>query len=276
MELHPGEEIVFEGHPSWRAVLAFYLAGIALVAVAVVIGLLASGVGIAIVAGAIVLGLVILAGLIKRMATRYLITTERLQIRRGILAKTTQETRVQRVQNVNTEQSVLQRILRVGTVDFDTAGTDDSEFRFIGVANPATSSAPSTARSAPRPARAAARRPVLASDQPVADLVVDALALGRERLHRLARPLRLGDLPVQPVALELQALDLQRGRVGGEVARLDHQPGDQVRQGVVVGRQPLARVLEVLGQVVRGAAGQLDREGRGRCPSRPARAARRP
>ena len=137
MDLHAGEEIVFEGHPSWRAVLAFYLGGIALVAVAVVIGLIASGAGIAILAGAIVLGLVILAGLIKRMATRYLITTERLQIRRGILAKKTQETRVQRVQNVNTEQSVLQRILRVGTVDFDTAGTDDSEFRFIGVANPA-------------------------------------------------------------------------------------------------------------------------------------------
>ena len=137
MDLHPGEEVVFEGHPSWRAVLAFYLGGIALVVVAAVIGLIASGVGIATLAGGVVLALVVLVGLIKRMATRYLITTERLQIRRGILAKKTQETRVQRVQNVNTDQSVLERILRVGTVDFDTAGTDDSEFRFIGVANPA-------------------------------------------------------------------------------------------------------------------------------------------
>ena len=137
MDLHPGEEVVFEGHPSWRAVLAFYLGGIALVVVAAVIGLVASGVGIAILAGGVVLALVVLVGLIKRMATRYLITTERLQIRRGILSKKTQETRVQRVQNVNTDQSVLERILRVGTVDFDTAGTDDSEFRFIGVANPA-------------------------------------------------------------------------------------------------------------------------------------------
>jgi uncharacterized membrane protein YdbT with pleckstrin-like domain len=40
------------------------------------------------------------------------------------------------VQNVNTEQSVLQRVLRVGTVDFDTAGTDDSDFTFAGVSSP--------------------------------------------------------------------------------------------------------------------------------------------
>ena len=26
--------------------------------------------------------------------------------------------------------------MRVGTVDFDTAGTDDSEFRFVGIASP--------------------------------------------------------------------------------------------------------------------------------------------
>jgi len=44
---------------------------------------------------------------------------------------------VQRVQNVNTDQTLVQRILHVGTVDFDTAGTDDSEFRFLGVASPA-------------------------------------------------------------------------------------------------------------------------------------------
>ena len=36
MDLHPGEQIVFEGHPSWRAVLLFYLAGVALVAVVAV------------------------------------------------------------------------------------------------------------------------------------------------------------------------------------------------------------------------------------------------
>ncbi len=28
MELHPGETIIYEGHPSWRAILDFYLKGL--------------------------------------------------------------------------------------------------------------------------------------------------------------------------------------------------------------------------------------------------------
>ncbi len=136
MDLHPGEEIVFEGHPSWRSVLGFYVAGVLLVAVAAAIGALASGTAIAILAGAVVLALVLLVGVLKRMSTRYVITTERLHIRRGILSKATQETRIQRVQNVNTDQSLFERLVQVGTVDFDTAGSDDSEFRFVGVSDP--------------------------------------------------------------------------------------------------------------------------------------------
>ena len=27
LQLHPGEQILFEGHPSWRAILGFYLKG---------------------------------------------------------------------------------------------------------------------------------------------------------------------------------------------------------------------------------------------------------
>jgi uncharacterized membrane protein YdbT with pleckstrin-like domain len=136
VDLHPDEEIVFDGHPSWRSVLTFYVGGIAIVAVVAAIAALVSGAGLATGLGVVVLVAVIVVGLIKRQATRYVITSERLHIRRGILSKRTQETRIQRVQNVNTDQSLLERILQVGTVDFDTAGTDDSDFTFVGVANP--------------------------------------------------------------------------------------------------------------------------------------------
>jgi uncharacterized membrane protein YdbT with pleckstrin-like domain len=47
-----------------------------------------------------------------------------------------QQTNINRVQNVNTSQSPVERILRVGRVDFDTAGTDDSSFTFEGIADP--------------------------------------------------------------------------------------------------------------------------------------------
>jgi uncharacterized membrane protein YdbT with pleckstrin-like domain len=136
MELHPGEQVVFEGHPSWRALLSFYIGGVAgAVVVAVVVALLTDwfvGVLLCVVLVAFVLGY----GLFKRTATTYLVSTQRLYIRRGLLAKKEQQTRIDRVQNVNTEQSFRERILRVGTVDFDTAGSDDSEFRFVGIASP--------------------------------------------------------------------------------------------------------------------------------------------
>jgi uncharacterized membrane protein YdbT with pleckstrin-like domain len=137
VDLHPDERVVFEGHPSWRALLAFYIGGIvAAIAVAVVVGLIA-GTVVGVLVGAALVALVIVGGLFKRMTTTYLVSTQRLYIRRGVLSKRVQQTRIDRVQNVNTQQSLRERILRVGTVDFDTAGSDDSEFRFVGIADPA-------------------------------------------------------------------------------------------------------------------------------------------
>ena len=137
MDLHPGEEIVFEGHPSWRGVLSFYLKGLGIAILVALIVYFATSHVLGIVAFVVFMALVVLVGLVKRMATRYIISTERLNIRTGILSKHVQQTSIDRVQNVNTEQTFLDRILRVGSVDFDTAGTDDSDFTFRGVASPA-------------------------------------------------------------------------------------------------------------------------------------------
>jgi uncharacterized membrane protein YdbT with pleckstrin-like domain len=106
------------------------------VAVIGVIALLVTSTGLGVGVLAAGVALVVLAGFIKRMATVYTITNQRLRIKRGILAKKIQQTRIDRVQNVNTDQSVFERLLRVGTVDFDTAGTDDSDFTFRGVSSP--------------------------------------------------------------------------------------------------------------------------------------------
>jgi uncharacterized membrane protein YdbT with pleckstrin-like domain len=81
--------------------------------------------------------LTIVAGFLKRVATSYTITDRRLHIKRGIVSRTIQETRLSRVQNVNYHQTVLQRLLQVGDVDFDTAAGDDYNFVFSGVAEPA-------------------------------------------------------------------------------------------------------------------------------------------
>jgi uncharacterized membrane protein YdbT with pleckstrin-like domain len=133
MDLQPGEEIVFEGHPSWRGILGFYVLGIA---AAVVVGLLVGIVADTAPGVVVVLAVVLVVGLVKRIETRYVVTNQRLRIRRGVLSRRVQQTRLDRVQNVNTSQSLLDRVLGVGTVDFDTAGSDDSEFAFRGIASP--------------------------------------------------------------------------------------------------------------------------------------------
>jgi uncharacterized membrane protein YdbT with pleckstrin-like domain len=143
MDLHPGEEIIYNGHPSWRSTWALYGRGLL---IAIVLTLLIGGGtalfgdsakwGLAILVGVVVLCITILVGFVHRMFTVYTITTQRLRIQRGIIARKVQQTRIERVQNVNTDQGVLERLLQVGSVDFDTAGTTDSDFRFNGVGNP--------------------------------------------------------------------------------------------------------------------------------------------
>jgi uncharacterized membrane protein YdbT with pleckstrin-like domain len=135
-DLRPGEHVIFEGHPSWRAIITFYLKGLALAIMAGAIGWLAvsSGTGIGIAVAVFAVALII--GFVRRIATTYSITNQRLRIRRGIISRNVQETRVDRIQNVNTNQNVLERILRVGKVDYDTAGTDDADFAFAGVGQP--------------------------------------------------------------------------------------------------------------------------------------------
>jgi uncharacterized membrane protein YdbT with pleckstrin-like domain len=136
METHPDEHLIFEGHPSWRSILSFYFKGLGLAIVLGGVGYLVNdGGGAALGAGAVLVVLV-LVGLLKRISTTYSISNQRLHIRRGIIARKIQETRMERVQNVNINQGALQRILQIGTVDFDTAGTGDSDFSFAGVAQP--------------------------------------------------------------------------------------------------------------------------------------------
>jgi uncharacterized membrane protein YdbT with pleckstrin-like domain len=137
LNLSPGERVIFEGHPSWRAILGFYLKGIAIAAAAgVLAALFGAGDSTVFLIVLAAVGLTVFVGFVKRVATTYTITDRRLNIKRGIVSREVQETRLERVQNVNYRQSVYQRIVQIGDVDFDTAATDDYNFVFAGVADP--------------------------------------------------------------------------------------------------------------------------------------------
>lgn len=137
MQLQSGEKVIYQGHPSWRAILGFYLMGTLIAAIIAVIVKFADSTGTAVVVFVALVAVTVLAGLIKRIATTYTITDRRLNIKRGIVSRNVQETRLLRVQNVNFQQSVYERIMQIGDVDFDTAAGDDYGFVFAGVAEPA-------------------------------------------------------------------------------------------------------------------------------------------
>jgi uncharacterized membrane protein YdbT with pleckstrin-like domain len=145
MELRDGEQLIWEGRPTWRAMLSFYLKwGVLALLPAIVVGVL-NGVfdtdislSLAILATIILLVLVVAGGWLLRLGTYYLITDHRIMIRRGILSRRESSASLDRVQNVNTSQTFIERLLNTGSVDFDTAGTDsqDADFTFNGIDDP--------------------------------------------------------------------------------------------------------------------------------------------
>ncbi len=146
VELNERETLIWRGHPSARSSIAFYLKwgflAVLPVSIAGLLRLADRGTGIDywkwVLISVLLLVLVVVVDLLRRAAQDYLVTSERIRIRRGILSRREQSTLIERVQNINTNQSLLERMLGIGGIDFDTAGTEagQSSFRFEGVADP--------------------------------------------------------------------------------------------------------------------------------------------
>lgn len=144
VRLLDGEDLIWEGHPSWRSTISFYVkwTALSLVPLVVILGANAVGadlpvwIGAAVLVGGVVLAVV--AGWVRRRFTRYRITTRHLLIRTGILSRNESSASLDRVQNIRVVQSLVERMLRTGTVDFDTASGDaaDAELRFAGIDRP--------------------------------------------------------------------------------------------------------------------------------------------
>lgn len=140
----PGEKLIWAGHPTWRATISSIvwgvLAGMAFFVLAVIVDKL-GGDSMWTVYG--VLGLLVIAGgtvlysWVKRQFTEYTITDKRLNVRWGILSKRETTTTLDRVQNMTITQTLVDRMLKTGTIDFDTASdASDERFRFHGVNEP--------------------------------------------------------------------------------------------------------------------------------------------
>ncbi len=144
MRMLEGEDVIWQGHPTWRSTISFYIKWSLIVVAPLVVIVIARiagqdwplWIGIAVFLAGFALTLV--AGWLKRYFTRYTITTKHLLIRTGILSRNENSASLDRVQNIRVVQSPIERLLKTGSVDFDTASGDasDAELRFIGIDRP--------------------------------------------------------------------------------------------------------------------------------------------
>jgi uncharacterized membrane protein YdbT with pleckstrin-like domain len=146
MELLHNERLIWRGHPAARAHIGWLVQwGLIALLPAIFAGMMRSadkGIGMAMWQW-VVLSLLLLAGVVvidvlRRAAVDYVVTDRRIRIRRGLLSRREQSTVIEKVQNIDTYQSALGRLLGIGNVEFDTAGTEtaDASLRFEGIARP--------------------------------------------------------------------------------------------------------------------------------------------
>ncbi len=79
---------------------------------------------------------VLFVGWFRRLGVLYTITDRRIVERQGILRRDERSAHIDRVQNVNVRQGVVERIFGVGTVEVETAGNDEADIYMRGVADP--------------------------------------------------------------------------------------------------------------------------------------------
>jgi uncharacterized membrane protein YdbT with pleckstrin-like domain len=140
-----GDRVLWRGTPSWKSMLVFHVKWtvLALIPVAIWIAIDAAGQDLPswpfALATLAILVVSFVVGWVRRATTRYILTDRTIEIRTGLISRDHRRTHVDRVQNLGIKQSVVQRLLGIGDVEWDTAGTDrsDADFTFRGVDDPA-------------------------------------------------------------------------------------------------------------------------------------------
>jgi uncharacterized membrane protein YdbT with pleckstrin-like domain len=139
------EEVLFQGHPSCLSTPSVYVRGLITALAFGVIGGLASAIAAhdghvqtiwVVIAVALVFARVSLKTAARCARTTYTITDRRLTVRTGLISRNVHETRLEHILDVNARQTLLERLLRIGTLEFDTAAGDDHAFALCGITEP--------------------------------------------------------------------------------------------------------------------------------------------
>lgn len=136
--LTEGESVLWDGHPSLRLIAPAVLAGLVLVL---------GGVALAVVVTDPTLRWLFLVGVpagiavaawsyISVVSTRYVLTSEEVYRKTGLLNRNVAQIRLDRVQNTTCSQSMTERLFSYGDITIYTAGSDTMDITLADVPNP--------------------------------------------------------------------------------------------------------------------------------------------
>ena len=135
--LNANESVALDMHPHWWYFAEPAFALVVAIAIGIVVLAKTDSDGLNIVA----LALLVIAALwltgryLKWITTNFVITSQRLIFRQGLFAKSGIEIPLERVNNVNFTQGVLERILGAGDLLIESGG-EDGQQRFTDIRHP--------------------------------------------------------------------------------------------------------------------------------------------
>ena len=138
-ELHPSEELVLDLHPHW-----WFFAKSAAVLAVVLIAALAAQIGdwpdflkVALGAGLLLTRGWFVQRYIAWVSTHFVLTSDRVIFRSGIIAKHGIEIPLERINTIFFHQRIFERMLGLGDLDIESASKDGAQ-RFDDIKNPSS------------------------------------------------------------------------------------------------------------------------------------------
>lgn len=117
LSLDSGEELVWQGQPRIKSIIP-----------AVVIGIPTAIIGVGI--------LVIVGAYLSVKNTEYVVTSDGLYVKKGVLSRSVQKIGFDKVQNISFSQGILGNHFGYGNIEISTAGGSGVEMRFRSIENP--------------------------------------------------------------------------------------------------------------------------------------------
>jgi len=137
--LTSGERVELTMRPHWREVFASVLIGLLLLAVLIYVTWLTPDdttgnwiQWISVGLGVLIAVFLVITPILRWLTTRYVVTTHRVLVRRGVVTKTGKDITLSKITDVSFERTLLDRLTGSGTLRIESAGdSPDETFRAI-------------------------------------------------------------------------------------------------------------------------------------------------